>query len=500
MKRTDAKPAFQFHGWTFQDGTVTCDRDAKKFFIRFNPDSEKASSMVERMSYRWYGWKWNDEKKCWQHDLHEQAYWSARWLTDFIDHVDMQCDSCAGMVMPFGLWSRAQFPKWDEMIAGWRCWREEHELHVTCPHCVREGTDIIIDEGGKGMDVWTKTEADVNRLRKKLEIIRKIADQRNAIEYEKITGEKMVASPVPYYGGKARLVNWIVPIIESYDHTSYIEPFGGGASVLLAKEPRFDVYNDVFSDIVEFFRILRSKEDFPEFMRLVSLMPCSREQFEEAVRMSVECEDRIERMANVFYVMRQAFAGNQREKSRGWKSSTTKNRCGISQVVNAWLGAVDRLPQVACRMLEVQVESMDAIDLIRKYAFDGIKDGKPSRSLIYCDPPYPLSTRSGGAVYRHELNDDQHRELVKTLLDVPGHKVVSTYECDLYKPLLDAGWTIERKDIYCTALARTEHVEAMDDADKMRTECLYCSPGRKPARKKTVKALPTLFSMEEDDE
>jgi len=63
------------------------------------------------------------------------------------------------------------------------------------------------------------------------------------------------------------------------EHTYYIEPFGGGASVLLAKDVRCDIYNDINSDVVNFFRVLRDKEKFDRFIHYVALTPVSREEF-----------------------------------------------------------------------------------------------------------------------------------------------------------------------------------------------------------------------------
>lgn len=41
--------------------------------------------------------------------------------------------------------------------------------------------------------------------------------------------------------------------------------------------------------------------------------------------------------------------------------------------------------------------------------------------MIYCDPPYLLSTRAGSGQYAHEMTDEQHEQLLQLLLK---HKVI----------------------------------------------------------------------------
>ncbi len=42
-------------------------------------------------------------------------------------------------------------------------------------------------------------------------------------------------SPIPWFGGKGNMVAKLLPLIPP--HKIYVEPFGGGASLLFAKEP-----------------------------------------------------------------------------------------------------------------------------------------------------------------------------------------------------------------------------------------------------------------------
>ena len=56
-------------------------------------------------------------------------------------------------------------------------------------------------------------------------------------------------------GGKSRMIQHLLPVLEQYQHRCYCEPFCGGAAVLLAKKPsEHEVLNDLDGEI-----IIRSK-------------------------------------------------------------------------------------------------------------------------------------------------------------------------------------------------------------------------------------------------
>lgn len=60
---------------------------------------------------------------------------------------------------------------------------------------------------------------------------------------------------------------------------------------------------------------------------------------------------------------------------------------------------------------------------------------------VHCDPPYVLSTRHGKQ-YRCEMTEEEHMELLVTLLQHPGPVVLSGYHSKLYDETL-GGWHVE---------------------------------------------------------
>jgi DNA adenine methylase len=103
----------------------------------------------------------------------------------------------------------------------------------------------------------------------------------------------------------------------------------------------------------------------------------------------------------------------------------------MAGVVSRWLGSVEALPEIAERLLRVQIENRPALEVIELYDSSG--------TLFYCDPPYPHRTRGDASAYGFEMTDHDHRALVTTLGHIEGKAAVSGYRCDLMDTLY-AGW------------------------------------------------------------
>jgi len=85
------------------------------------------------------------------------------------------------------------------------------------------------------------------------------------------------------------------------------------------------------------------------------------------------------------------------------------------------------LPEIAGRLLRVQIENRPAIDTIRLY--------DAPTTLFYCDPPYIHDTRGDDKAYRHEMTDTDHRNLAHVLNSAQGLVAISNYDCSLMAEL-----------------------------------------------------------------
>ncbi len=245
-------------------------------------------------------------------------------------------------------------------------------------------------------------------------------------------------SPIKWFGGKGNLVNRLLPLIPQ--HETYIEVFGGGASLLFAKDPSpLEVYNDLDSGLVTFFRVLRDPEKFARFYHLVMLTPYSREEWGDCRDTWAGVEDEAERAYRWFVVARMSFSG---VFAQSWGFSLQR----AGHAVSAWLSILAEIPAIHERFSLVQVENRDFRFILETY--------DSPQTFFYLDPPYVPETRQDGE-YAHELTLDDHEDLVRRLLTLKGKAMLSGYAHDVYEPLVHAGWRKADFPTVCHVAGRT---------------------------------------------
>src|SRR5713226_2286471 len=250
-----------------------------------------------------------------------------------------------------------------------------------------------------------------------------------------------------WYGGKFSHLDWLLPLLPECHH--YCEPFGGSAAVLLNRKPApVETYNDLDGDVMTFFGVLREQPD--ELIRLLSLTPFSREEFYLSLQNGEGTMSKLERARRFFVRARQVRTGLAQTATLGrWANCKNTSRAGMSGVVSRWLGSVEQLPEIALRLLRVQIENRPALDVIRLY------DEKST--LFYCDPPYVHSTRGDSKAYGFEMRDDEHRRLARALGKCRGKVAVSGYRCDLMDKLYEGWRRVEAPPKHCHSIKKVRH-------------------------------------------
>jgi len=136
--------------------------------------------------------------------------------------------------------------------------------------------------------------------------------------------------------------------------------------------------------------------------------------------------------------------------------------------VSGWLSAIDMLPEIAQRLIRVQIECNDFRKVINTY--------DTQETFFYLDPPYVPDTRRAGQ-YRCEMSIDDHKDLVDILLKIKGKAMLSGYEHNVYKPLEQAGWIKIKIEVRCRATGTTKgtkYLQNKENREKLeRTECVW---------------------------
>ena len=251
---------------------------------------------------------------------------------------------------------------------------------------------------------------------------RRVAARRN--------GRKKRMIAFGWYGGKFSHLDFILPNIPT-DAKHFCDVFGGSAAVLINRAPApVETYNDIDSELANFFRTLRDSGD--ELIRQIGLTPFSREELIRACEYEPGLSE-LERARRFFVRARQTRTGLAQTSSEGrWAHCVLTTRAGMSGAVSRWLGSVDGLAEITERLLRVQIENAPALEVIRRY--------DTAETVFYLDPPYVHSARGDTNAYEHEMRDEEHVALADVLSSIRGRAVVSGYRTELYDRLF-ADWT-----------------------------------------------------------
>lgn len=266
-----------------------------------------------------------------------------------------------------------------------------------------------------------------------------------------------------YFGGKARLAPSIVRFLPRHD--KYVEPFCGGASVLLAKpRARCEVIGDLDSRLINLFRVLQNGRARGELLDALRYTPYARAEHELAMQ-PASGADAVEEARRYLIRSWMSFATDGLNRPTGFRDYARPGRHPATDWAN-WKRA---LPALCERLDGVLVESRDGVHLMQDHDGAGV--------VFYVDPPYLGSTRGTNGGYTHDMRSGAEHE---ALLTLRGFVVLSGYRSELYDDLL-GDWA--RRDF--RARAGTNSLQA----EGHRTECLWLSPG-------TVEALghtPSMF-------
>src|SRR5690606_269377 len=234
--------------------------------------------------------------------------------------------------------------------------------------------------------------------------------------------------PFSYYGGKQRMASKIVPLIPQ--HTVYVEPFCGGATIMFAKGVVYtgnnsdyrEVINDTNQDIINFFEICRDRGD--ELQHLLDYSLYSQEEYRRAK--AYDGDNKLWRAYYFFVNANQSFATIL---NGGWGTCNfSKNNTSSYKNKTNILETIERLKfcYIGCE---------DAIKCIKRW--------DSPQTFFYCDPPYPDTNQGNYSGYSQQ----DFENLIETLNNCQGSFLLSCYHNDA----VPKEWERFEFDAVCTA-------------------------------------------------
>lgn len=210
-------------------------------------------------------------------------------------------------------------------------------------------------------------------------------------------------SPLSYIGGKSKLSKTIVDLIP--EHTAYCEVFCGAGWVFFRKEPsRYEVINDLDSELVTFYRVLQNHLE--EFLRQFKWVLSSRELFGDWQRQQVAggLTD-IQKAARYYYLQRHAFGGKVSGRTFG-VAVDRKPRINLVRIE-------EELSAVYLRLVGVVIENLPWQEFLKRYDREDI--------FFYLDPPYWKAPH-----YNHNITRiEEFQEMGRILKGLKGRFILS---------------------------------------------------------------------------
>lgn len=195
-----------------------------------------------------------------------------------------------------------------------------------------------------------------------------------------------------WVGGKRQLLDSILPLLPK-NPKLYVEPFVGGAAVLLAKHPKHALVNDYNAELINVYKIVRDEPD--ALLELLKEHARKNESDGSEYYYAIRAMDRepdfdslneIVRAARIIYLNKTCFNGLYRVNSSG-QINSPYGRYKHPNIVNEpGIRALSRYLQG-----DIELRCGDYADVL-----SGLEKG----AFVYFDPPYmPLSQSSSFTGY-----------------------------------------------------------------------------------------------------
>ena len=224
---------------------------------------------------------------------------------------------------------------------------------------------------------------------------------------------------IKYPGSKWSIANWIINKFP--EHHSYLELFFGSGAVLFNKSrSNIETVNDLDDNVINLFNWI--KNDPEKLAHEIYFTPYARNIYENSNDNIPE--ESLAKAVNFCIQINMGYGCRILDRV-GWKKDVYGREKAYSAI--DWCKLPDRIIQASERLRGVQIENKPAVELAQQFNHKNV--------LIYADPSYMQETRCCKQ-YNHEMNDEEHSNLLDVLLAHKGPVLISGYDNDLYNDRL----------------------------------------------------------------
>lgn len=241
-----------------------------------------------------------------------------------------------------------------------------------------------------------------------------------------VKSKDAIKSPLRYPGGKFYALKHIMPYIQCVEHDEFREPFFGSGAIFFAKQKvKYNIINDLESDIMDFYRWIKDENRAETLIKRLDKEVANRERHQEIKDFEPVTE--LDKVFKTYYLNRTSYSGIINHPSWGYEE-------GKSSPPQNWGNFIRK---VTPKLHDVDMYSLDFTEILEIPA-------RGKTVMMYLDPPYYHADTK--RAYTKPFNEEDHKRLSEALKKTKYLFCLSYDDCpeirELYKwaKIYDASW------------------------------------------------------------